>query len=154
MKKMKGAFSLNLLVGTVRPPDTGVMDIRAPCQNASFFPRFQGPDRSFSPWTSAKATPRERKKKPRKSKSLPQGQEDQNRSSAWDCGCASTIQKNPKHPAVLQILWDSELLRHTAAIVFLLCPPSLLRCEPLFEGKNACKIVSAQGGPPLQITVR
>ena len=37
-------------------------------------------------------------------------------------------QPNPKDSVVLKILRSSELLR-----------PNLLRCEPLFEGENACK---------------
>ena len=40
-----------------------------------------------------------------------------------------------KDPAVLKILRDSELLRRSV----LLRPPYLLRCETLFEGKNAWK---------------
>ena len=42
----------------------------------------------------------------------------------------------PKNTAVLEILWNSELLRRS---VFTTPPPYLLRREPLFEGKNARK---------------
>ena len=50
-------------------------------------------------------------------------------------------------PAVLKTLRDSELLRCSVFTT----PPYLLRCEPVFEGKNACKTqensVSTGGSP-------
>ena len=41
----------------------------------------------------------------------------------------------PKDPTVLKTLRDSELLRRSVFTT----PPDLLRREPLFEGRNACK---------------
>ena len=87
------------------------------------------------------------------SKKMSKGTDSQKDKGKWGKqrvrGRTSSLQPhlaNPKDPAVLKILRDSELLRRSVSTV---PPPRLLRCEPLFEGKDACKsrkIGSAQGG--------